>query len=152
MQLLSHPSYLSVQLLSHPSYLSVQLLSHPSYLSVQLLSHASYLGAQLRESGAELTAYCRAFGQERCLESLPVQLVNFSQLGLICKIHGVEPIHELAGNIIAELLVELAREFCCNGHPVLHVEIEFSQMIDTLGRDITAMAEQSSHFGRTRLA
>src|SRR5712691_12929934 len=50
------------------------------------------------------------------IETRVVQLVELAKLRPVGRIHHVEPIHELVGNVVPKLLVESARQFGGNRH------------------------------------
>ena len=50
------------------------------------------------------------------VEPREVELVQLPQVGSICRIDQVEPLHQLVGDIVAELVVELARQLRCDWH------------------------------------
>src|SRR5688500_1051248 len=55
-------------------------------------------------------------GLELGFEPFPVAVVQFPQVVLVISVHCVEPVHELAGNVVAQLVIELSGQLCCDRH------------------------------------
>src|SRR5438132_631635 len=79
-----------------------ELLGRPR---LRLAESFDQSGFQVRDGGAQLR-----------LEPFPVQVVKLVKLLLIGCVHGVEPIHELTGNLVTEVFVEFLRKSCGDRH------------------------------------
>ena len=89
-------------------HLTSQVSRELAHFAAELAAQRRHLTSQVTRELAHFAAYLGESGVEMRLESLPVQLVDLLQLIAIGLVHSVEPIHELAGDFITELLVEFA--------------------------------------------
>src|SRR5438067_11509881 len=82
----------------------------------KLAVYASKLRLYLRESHLHLRAQLGNALLELRVKALEVEFIQLAQLRAVGGIHHVEPVHELVSDIIAKLLIELARQLGGDRH------------------------------------
>src|SRR2546426_6801317 len=67
---------------------------------------ADQFGLEMCQVGTQLSNTLLELG----LEPSPIQIIDLTQLGPVRRIHLIEPLHELVGEVVPKPLVELARQ------------------------------------------
>src|SRR2546423_948568 len=91
-------------------------LGEPSLHLGKFAVYASKLRLHLRESHLHLRAQLGNALLELRVKALEVEFIQLAQLRAVGGIHHVEPVHELVSDIIAKLLIELARQLGVDRH------------------------------------